>query len=86
MKDVLSLVMFAITALCFAVFVATVRPLSAGMAPNKPADCIMATPDALGCGSKWRWSHFNGWRSSQSISRLPDIASSGMSAERKLTT
>ena len=36
MKDVLSLVTFAITALCFAVFVATVRPFSAVLAPSNP--------------------------------------------------
>ena len=87
MKDVLSLVTFAIAALCFAVFVATVKPLSGVVAPSKPEHCMMASSGALGCGSEWRWSYFTGRRSSRSIlSELPSVASSGPTVERKLTT
>jgi hypothetical protein len=86
MKDVLSLVTFAIIALCFAVFVATVRPLSAGPALGNPANCMMASSGAPGCGSEWRWWHFTGWGSSRSVSELPSAASSGPTVERELTT
>jgi hypothetical protein len=86
MKNVLSLVTFAIAALCFAVFVATVKPLSGVVAPSKPENCIMASSDALGCGSEWRWSYFTGRRSSRSVSELPSVASSGPTVEWKLAT
>lgn len=41
MKHVLSLATFVTVALCFAVFLATMKPtvLSAVAAPNKPAHC-----------------------------------------------
>ena len=86
MKDVLSLVTIAIIALCFAAFVATVRPLSAGPALGNPANCMMASSGAPGCGSEWRWWHFTGWGSSRSGSELPSAASSGPTVERELTT
>jgi hypothetical protein len=86
MEDVLSLVTFAITALCFAVFVATVKPLSAVPAPSNPANCTMASSGTPGCGSEWRWSDFAGRRRSRSISELRSVASSSPTVERKLTT
>ena len=86
MKDVLSLVTFAIAALCFAVFVAMVRPLSAALTPSEPASCIMASSGTPGCGSKWRWSNSTGRSSSRSIFELPGVASSGPTAERKFAT
>jgi hypothetical protein len=54
MKDVLSLVTFVMGALCFAVFLTTVKPdaLSAVPAPRKPVHCKMPASGALGCGSE----------------------------------
>ena len=87
MKDVLSLVTFAITALCFAVFVATVRPPSAGPALSNPANCIMASSGAPGCGSEWRWLAFR--QAGAVRDRHPNFRAllwSGPTIERKLTT
>jgi hypothetical protein len=86
MRDVLCLVTLVIAALCFAVFVAMVKPASAVLAPSQPANCIMASSGTPGCGRRWRWSYFTGRSSSQSISELPSVASSVPTAERKLTT
>jgi hypothetical protein len=86
MKNVLSIVTFAIAALCFAVFIAKVKPLSMVLAPSKPTHCIMASSGTTGCDSESRWSYFTGRRSSRSISGLPSVASSGPTVERKLTT
>ena len=51
MKDVLSLATFAIGALCFVVFVTTVKPdaISAGPASSKPEYCKMQASSAQGC-------------------------------------
>lgn len=84
MKDVLSLVTLAITALCLAMFVAMVKPLSAVLPPSEPANCIMASSGTPGCGSKRRGAYFTGRGSSQSISELPSSASSDPTIEPKL--
>jgi hypothetical protein len=51
MKDVLSLATLAIGALCFVVFVTTVKPdaISAVPASSKPEYCKMQASGAQGC-------------------------------------
>ena len=58
MKDVLSVVAFAMKALCFVAFLITTKPdvLSAVTAPSEPAHCRIAASGAPGCRSRP-----NGW-------------------------
>lgn len=86
MKDVMSLVTFAIVVLCFVVFLTRMKPLGTELAPNKPANCIMANSGTRGCGSERRWSYFTGDPIPQSISERPSVASSDPNAELKLPT
>jgi hypothetical protein len=86
MKDVLSLLTLTIAALCFAVFVAMVKPLSAVLAPSEPANCIMASSAAPACDSKRRGPYFTGRSGSRSISELPSNVSSDPTIERKSPT
>ena len=52
MKDILSLVTFALAALCFVVFVTTVKPdaMSAVPPPSKSAVCQTHASWTRGCG------------------------------------
>ena len=86
MKDILSLVTLAIVALCLVVFVATVKPHSGILAPSTPANCILASSGAPGCGSKWLGSHLTGGNSSRLTSKLSSSALSDPTIEPKLAT
>jgi hypothetical protein len=54
MKDVLSVVTFIVGALCFAMFMITVKPgaLSAVSSPGKPAHCKLAVSREAVCRSE----------------------------------
>lgn len=86
MKDLLTLATFAITALCFAMFIAVMKPPTPILAPRKLAHCTMPNSAALACGSEPRWSYFTDRSSSQSVFELPRAASSGPTVERKRMT
>jgi hypothetical protein len=57
MKDVLSVVTFIMLALCFAMFLITVKPdpLSALPPPSKPTRCKITTSREPVCRSELEW-------------------------------
>ena len=57
MKNVLSVVTFVMVAMCFAMFLITVKadPLSAVPPPGKPAHCKLAVSREPVCRSESEW-------------------------------